>query len=90
MQSVEAQKWMRYLEITRGVKIKRSCFGGEEKFGKYKIDGTYIDDNGQKVILEYAGCFWHGHSKCFDRDVENPQKHETMRSLQDQFTEKIN
>ena len=30
VQSVEAQKWMKYLELTRGVSIKRSGFGGKE------------------------------------------------------------
>ena len=89
VQSVEAQKWMKYLEITRGVTIKRSSFGGEERIGNYKIDGTYTDENGEKVLLEYAGCFWHGHSKCFDHDVENPQLHENMGALSDQFQQKI-
>ena len=80
---------MKYLEITRVVRIKRSSFGGEERIGNYKIDGTYIDQNGEKVLLEYAGCFWHGHSKCFDREVENPQLHENMGTLSDQFRQKI-
>ena len=35
VQSVETQKWMRYLEINGGVKMKRSSFGREEK--KWKI-----------------------------------------------------
>ena len=89
VQSVEAQKWMKYLEIIRGVRIKRSSFGGEERIGNYKINGTYIDQNGEKVLLEYVGCFWHGHSKCFDREVENPQLHENMGTLSDQFRQKI-
>ena len=76
VQSVEAQKWMKYLEIIRWVKIKRSSFGGEERIGKYKIDGTYIVHNGEKVLLECAGCFWHGHAECFDSDVENSQLHQ--------------
>ena len=29
LQSVEAQKWMQFLEIQRGVKIRRSGYGGE-------------------------------------------------------------
>ena len=74
IQSVEAQKWMKYLEIQRGVKI-RSTVGGEERIGKFKVDGTYYDANGQKVLLECAGCFWHGCSKCYSGNVENPQKH---------------
>ena len=90
VQSVEAQKWMKYLEITRKIKIKRSSFGGEERIGKYKIDGTYTNEHGEKILLEYVGCFWHGHSKCFKRDVENPQVHETMGTLEGQFFKKIN
>ena len=33
---------MKYLELSRGVKIKRCGHGGEEKIGKFKIDGTLI------------------------------------------------
>ena len=46
-QSVETQKWMKFLEIHRGVKI-RSGFGGKERIGKYRIDGSYYDAHGKK------------------------------------------
>ena len=62
---------------------------GRERIGKFKIDGTYIDKNGQKVLLEYAGCFWHGHSKCFNGEVENPQNQRTMGELYTEFLDKI-
>ena len=51
---------MKFLEIQRGVKIRRSDFGGEERIGKYKIYGLYYDAHGNKVLLEYAGCFLAG------------------------------
>ena len=87
--SVEAQKWMKFLEIQRGVKIRRSSSGGEERIGKYKIDESYYDVQGKKVLLEYAGCFWHGYSKCYSVDLENPQKHQTMGALEHLFLDKI-
>ena len=89
VQSKKALKWMRYLELSRGVKIRRSGYGGEERIGKFKIDGTYKDKNGQKVLLEYAGCFWHGRSKCFNAEVENPQQNKTMGQLESEFCDKI-
>ena len=89
VQSKEALQWMKYLELSRGIQIKRSGFGGEQRVGKYKIDGTYLDVNGQKVALEYAGCFWHGHSKCYSGEIENPQKHKTMKDLESEFHDKI-
>ena len=79
----------KYLELSRGVKIRSSGHGEEERIGKFKIDGTYTDANGQKMLLEYAGCFWYGHSKCFHEDVENPQQNKTMEQLQSEFLDKI-
>ena len=40
VQSKETLKLLKYLELSRGITIKRSGHGGEERIGKFKIDGT--------------------------------------------------
>ena len=39
--------------------------------------------------MEYTGCFWHGHSKCFKKELENPQQNKTMGELESQFLDKV-
>ena len=60
VQSVEAQKWMKYLEITRGVKIKRSSFGGEERIRNYKLMVLTLIKMGRRYYLNMQVAFGMG------------------------------
>lgn len=43
----------------------------EKNIGPYRVDG-YYKLNGEKVALEFHGCFWHGVPKCFSKTTMNP------------------
>lgn len=58
--SVMAYQWPSYLSFNRHTYIQHGRNMGEKQIGSYKIDGYYEALNGQKVALEFHGCFWHG------------------------------
>ncbi|WAR12282.1 ZN777-like protein [Mya arenaria] len=70
-QSVMAYQWMAYLAHEKQINIQHGRNNGEKHIGPYKVDGYYERD-GEKVVLEFHGCFWHGCSKCFSSKTVNP------------------
>ncbi len=79
-QSVKALQWMKYVAFSNNVRVQHARNGGEVHVGNYKADGYYEKD-GQKLILEFQGCFWHGCPRCFARDTINPINRTTMADL---------
>ena len=59
-QSAKALQWLKYLGHTTGYKIQHAMNGGEKRIGDYLVDGYYETEDGQKVVLEFHGDFWHG------------------------------
>ncbi|KAL5019000.1 hypothetical protein ScPMuIL_004722, partial [Solemya velum] len=57
---MSAYHWMDYLSHTRGVCIQHYLNSGKEKrVGKFPVDGWIAHTN---TILQFQGCYWHGHS----------------------------
>lgn len=89
-QSVMAYQWLSYLSFNRQTYIQHGRNRGEKQIGSYKIDGYYEALNGQKVALEFHGCFWHGCPKCFSKTTVNPVSEQSMSELYDKTIEKKN
>ena len=87
-QSVKALQWLKYISYTEGHRIQHFRNGGVKKLDNYLVDGYYETDNGQKVVLEFNGDFWHGNPENFGRDTDNLVNHMTMGDLHDRTLEK--
>ena len=81
LQSQDALKWIKLVAQTTGYNIQHARNGGEMTEGDYKLDGFFIDKDGQKTALEYHGCFWHGCPTCYARNTVNPVNKFTMAEL---------
>ncbi|WAR14681.1 ZN358-like protein [Mya arenaria] len=79
-QSKIAYGWLAYYAHTTGLQIQHGRNGGEKQIGPYKVDGYYEVD-GEKVALEFHGCFWHGCPKCFSKTSLNPVRDMKMGDL---------
>ncbi|CAC5385639.1 unnamed protein product [Mytilus coruscus] len=55
---------------------------------QYRVDGYYETGDGEKVVLEYHGCFWHGCPKCYTQHTINTVNKFTMADLYHQTMEK--
>ena len=71
-QSVKALQWLKYMSHTLGVNIQHARNGGERKIGHYSVDGFFERENGERVVLEFHGDFWHGNPKCYSSETRNP------------------
>ncbi|XP_045186812.2 uncharacterized protein LOC123544812 [Mercenaria mercenaria] len=80
-QSVVAFQWLSFIAHKKGVDIQHARNKGEKVIGPYKVDGFFKNSNGQKCVLEFNGCFWHGCPKCYSRDTYNARTKCTMDAL---------
>ncbi|XP_052778720.1 uncharacterized protein LOC128216186 [Mya arenaria] len=80
-QSVLAYKWLAYLAHQKDMYIQHGRNVGEKQIGPYKVDGYYETEEGEKVVLEMNGCFWHGCNRCFKSNTVNSVNDMTMGDL---------
>ena len=80
-QSVKALQWIKYVAQLEGVHIQHARNGGEKTINQYRVDGYYETKDGEKVVMEYHGCFWHGCPKCYTRQPINTVNKLTMADL---------
>ncbi|CAG2190801.1 unnamed protein product [Mytilus edulis] len=69
--SIKALKWLRYVSKSKGMHIQHARNGGEKNIGDYRVDGYHKNDNGEEIVFEYHGCFWHGCSNCYSKQTVN-------------------
>jgi len=74
-------QWIKYVAQLEGVHIQHARNGGEKEIGPYKVDGYYVNENGQKYVLEFNGKFWHGCLHCYNASTVNPVNNMTMGDL---------
>ena len=84
-QSVIALKWLAYTAQLNDLSIRHSRNFGEQRIGKYRVDGYHQESN---TIYEFHGCFWHGCIRCYARDTINPVNQQTMQDLHQRTLEK--
>ena len=85
-QSVMAYQWLAYLAHQENINIQHGRNVGETEIA-YKVDGYYESD-GNKYVLEFHGCFWHGCPKCFSASTLNPVCEMTMTDLYEKTMDK--
>ena len=57
-----ANEWLRWCEAKHPkLKFRHRYNGSERRVGKYFVDG-FVE--GTNLVLEFNGCFWHGHENC--------------------------
>ncbi len=64
-------QWLEYIKASKNVDVQHALNGGEVKFGSFYVDG-YYEINGDRIALEYLGCFWHGCDCRFNPSELNP------------------
>lgn len=84
-QSVISLKWSAYTAQSSNVSIRHSRNFGEQRIGKYRVDGYHEESN---TVYEVHGCFWHGCIRCYARDTINPVSQQTMQNLYQRTLEK--
>ena len=82
-QSVKAMQWIKYISYKENQKIQHAKNGGEKIIGPYRVDGYYENENGEKVVLEFHGDFWHGNPVKYSRSTINQVNQMTMGDLYD-------
>ena len=86
-QSIMAYKWLSFISHKQGIEIQHGKNYGEKHIGPYKVDG-YYELNGEKIAMEFHGCFWHGCPKCFSKTTKNPVTDMSMSELYARTMEK--
>ncbi|XP_074648849.1 uncharacterized protein LOC141904197 [Tubulanus polymorphus] len=54
--------WLRWVSEKQGIRLKHALNGGEERIGKYSVDGY---DEATITVYEFHGCLFHGCPKCY-------------------------
>ncbi len=81
-------EWLEYIGKSRGVDVQHALNHGEVSFGKYYVDGFYID-GAIKKALEFLGCFFHGCEHCYNPNDLNPLLKVPYGLLKRQLDDKI-
>lgn len=87
-QSVLAYQWLAFEAHQKNVYIQHGRNIGEKEIGPYKVDGYRETADGEKIVLEFHGCFWHGCPRCFTETTINPVTEITMGDLYARTMEK--
>jgi len=53
-QSIIAMKWLKYLATTQNLQLKHKLNGGEQRIGRFKVDGY---DPTTNTAYEFNGCW---------------------------------
>ena len=85
-QSVIALKMLAYIAQHDDIVIRHARNHGEQRIGKYLVDGYNVETN---TLWEIRGCLWHGCPKCYARDTVNPVNELSMHELHQRTLEKV-
>lgn len=63
--SYEAIQWISWMEKKLGIEFQHKLRKGEKRIGgrQIPVDGYGVNENGEKIILQFSGCYYHSH-KC--------------------------
>ncbi|XP_067291546.1 uncharacterized protein [Pseudorasbora parva] len=82
-------QWLEYIKETKNVDVHHALNYGEVKFGPYHVDGYYEKSSGEKIALEFLGCFYHGHDCRFNPNDLNPLSNVPFGVLRRQSDNKL-
>ncbi len=57
--STPSIQWLEYIKASKNVDVHHALNHAEVKFVPYHVDG-YYEFNGDRIALEFLGCFWYG------------------------------
>ncbi len=63
-------QWLEYIKASKNVDVQHALNRGSQIWSFY-VDG-YYEINGDRIALEYLGCFWHGCDCRFNPSELNP------------------
>ena len=66
--------WVEWMSHTLGVDVRHTLNGGQQKVGKYYVDG-FIPS--QKTVLQFHGCYFHGHGCKLDKKNDRERRIKT-------------
>lgn len=89
-QSIKALQWIKYIAHSEGRTIQHARNGGEKAIGPFRVDGYYESQEGEKVVLEFHGDYWHGNPTKYARTTINSVNQMSMGELYDKTVEKQN
>ena len=86
--SYSAAEWLLYRAQSDGVEILHQYNYGEVKIGSQRIsvDGFVVD---KKLIYQFHGCFWHGHTCQLNKSLLATEKGKTWLMERCQHTLKV-
>ena len=89
--AVDCRDWIDRLIYECGMKCQSAFHGGEQKIGKYKMDGIY-----GWSVFEFYGEYWHAHPNKFPgENIQHPSmKHKngtpmTVKEIRDYDRERV-
>ena len=86
--SIEALQWLMYTAEKEDLYIRHARNLGEYQVGKYRLDGYYVEPDGQKVAMDYHGCLFHGCPRCYLPGTLNPVNKMSMADLYQKTTDR--
>jgi len=87
-QSMKALKWLQYLTKRKDINIIHARNGGEKQIGPFRVDGYHEVADGEKIVYEFHGCFWHVCPKCYAMSTVNPVTGTSMADLNQKTMDK--
>ncbi|EFO85376.1 hypothetical protein CRE_26884 [Caenorhabditis remanei] len=65
-----SQKYLAWFTSKEGVQLNMSTTYGEEKIGRYRVDGfvPQCPKYPQGLIIEFFGCYWHAHDCTYSEE----------------------
>ena len=85
-QSLIALKLLIYITQRDNIAIRHARDHGEQRIGKFLVDGYNGETN---TVWEIQGYLWHGYPHCYARDTINTVKQPTMHELYERTLEKF-
>ncbi|XP_076095338.1 uncharacterized protein LOC143066225 [Mytilus galloprovincialis] len=80
-QSIKAIQWLQYISERDGIDITHARNRGEKQIGPFLVDGYHETSDGEKLVYEFHGCFWHACPKCFAMSTMNSVTGTSMSDL---------
>ena len=64
-QSLKAAQWLTWMEHSTGWSIQHSVNSREKRLPEGPLVDGYCESDGEKIVLQFHGCYWHGCVRCY-------------------------
>ncbi|CAC5392997.1 unnamed protein product [Mytilus coruscus] len=87
-QSIKAIQWLQFISESDVIDITHARNRREKQIGPFLADGYHETLDGEKIVYEFHGCFWHTCPKCFAMATMNPVTCTSMSDLYQRTVDK--